>query len=75
MFILRRENGDLVLVATYVDDIFLATSSDELEMLILEHLFKRFKLKNMGLPHRLLGLTLEWGGILKHLWTRDTIRG
>ena len=31
LFILRGENGDLVLLAIYVDDIYLATSSDWLE--------------------------------------------
>ena len=61
LFILRRQNGDLVLIAIYVDDIFLATSSDELETLIIEHLTKRFGFTVLGLPKRLLGLTLEWG--------------
>jgi hypothetical protein len=61
LFVLRRRNGDLILIAIYVDDIFLATSSDELEKLILDHLIARFKLTVMGIPHRLLGLTLEWG--------------
>ena len=60
LFILRGENGDLVLLAIYVDDIYLATSNDRLEARMLDHLKKVFGITVLGLPRKLLGLTLEW---------------
>jgi hypothetical protein len=60
LFILRGENGDLVLLAIYVDDIYLATSSDRLEARMLNHLKKVFGITVLGLPRKLLGLILEW---------------
>ena len=42
LFILREENGDLVLLAIYADDIYLATSNDRLEARKLRHNRARF---------------------------------
>ena len=60
LFILRGEHGEIVILAIYVDDIYLATSNDELETLILNHLKKVFGITILGLPRKFLGLTLDW---------------
>ena len=60
LFIFRGENGDLVILAIYVDDVYLATSNDRLEARMLGHLKKVFGIIVLGLPKKLLGLTCEW---------------
>jgi hypothetical protein len=60
LFIFRGENGDLAILAIYVDDVYLATSNDRLEAHMLGHLKKVFGIIVLGLPKKLLGLTCEW---------------
>ena len=61
LFIKCKADGSIILLCLYVDDIYLATSSLEQQKMIVLKLQLIFKLKILGVPDQLLGLTLSWG--------------
>ena len=71
-----KADGSIILLCLYVDDIYLATSSLEQQKMIVLKLQLIFKLKILGVPDQLLGLTLSWGENFNsvHIHVGKTIR-
>jgi hypothetical protein len=66
--------ADGIIVFIYVDDIILAGSSDLIIDRIAQEFKKRFKMKDMGCPKRILGLDLTEGKNGVHLCGSDKIQ-
>jgi len=62
LFIKSKSDGSIILLCLYVDDIYIATKTLEQQREIVEKLKLIFRLKILGVPDQLLGLTLSWGG-------------
>ena len=55
------ENGKIVsLFAVYVDDFVIGSDNISRELWILEGLRRKFKIKELGIPKLVLGITLDW---------------
>ena len=55
------EGGRIVSIfAVYVDDFVIGSDSTRREIWILEELRKKFKIKELGTPKLILGITLDW---------------
>ena len=76
LFIRNKSTGEIVLLCLYVDDIYLATSTIEQQREFIAELSKHLKLKILGVPDQMLGLTNTWGVNFKyvHLSVGKTIR-
>ena len=61
LYIKSTIDGSIILLCLYVDDIYVATSTMELQEEIVNKIQQIFKLKVLGVPDQLLGLTLSWG--------------
>ena len=59
LYIRSTIDGSIILLCLYVDDIYVATSTLELQEEIVNKLQQ--KLKVLGVPDQVLGLTLSWG--------------
>jgi len=76
LYIKSTIDGSIILLCLYVDDIYVATSTMELQEEIVNKLQQIFKLKVLGVPDQLLGLTLSWGEHFRsvHIHAGKTIR-
>jgi len=61
LFLRSKSDGSIILLCLYVDDIYIATKTLEQQREIVEKLQLIFRLKILGVPDQLLGLTLSWG--------------
>jgi hypothetical protein len=57
----RKNKGQVTIVAIYVDDIYIAGSTNVLVEEFLDKLRADFKVKVIGIPAQLLGVKLDWG--------------
>ena len=55
----KREVEDLSIIAVYVDDLIVITSTPELMKNIKEDLAARFRMKDLGKLHHCLGMTID----------------
>jgi hypothetical protein len=58
---IRNQGGIIIILFIYVDDLYIAASDKERLNHFLEYLKGHFKLKILGIPRQLLGITLTWG--------------
>ena len=63
LFVRRKRDGKIILLCLYVDDIYLATSTTDIQEEFLTAISKIVDVKNLGVPDQLLGITLSWGRI------------
>jgi hypothetical protein len=63
LYIKSKSDGTIILLCIYVDDIYLATKTIEQQKEIVAKLQTIFRLKILGVPDQLLGLTLSWGRV------------
>ena len=61
LFVRRKSDGKIILLCLYVDDIYLATSTTDMQQEFLTAIGKFVDVKNLGVPDQLLGITLSWG--------------
>ena len=57
----RTQNGVITILFIYVDDIYIASSNPNILDDFVKFLGERFKLKVLGTPSQLLGVTIQWG--------------
>ena len=62
LFVRRKQDGKIILLCLYVDDIYCATSTVEMQAEIIASLKSFVEIKILGVPDQLLGITLSWGG-------------
>ena len=76
LYIKSKSDGTIILLCIYVDDIYLATKTIEQQKEIVAKLQTIFRLKILGVPDQLLGLTLSWGEGFRsvHIHVGKTIR-
>ena len=76
LYVKSYPDGSIVLLCLYVDDIYLATSTLELQKEFVDKLQRLFKIKVLGVPNQLLGLTLTWRENFRsvHVHAGKTIR-
>jgi len=76
LYIKCKSDGSIILLCIYVDDIYLATKTLEQQKEIVAKLQLIFRLKILGVPDQLLGLTLSWGEGFRsvHIHVGKTIR-
>ena len=65
IFILAREGRIVAIFAVYVDDFLIGTDSDETEKWLLDNIVREFKIKVLGLPALIVGISLNWTPIRK----------
>ena len=63
LFVRRKSDGKIILLCLYVDDIYLATSTTDMQQEFLTAIGKFVDVKNLGVPDQLLGIALSWGRI------------
>ena len=64
LFVRRKSDGKIILLCLYVDDIYCATSTVEMQQELIDALKAFVEIKVLGVPDQLLGITLSWGGEL-----------
>ena len=64
----KREGEDLSIIAVYVDDLIVITSTPELMKNIKEDLAARFRMKDLGKLHHCLGMTIDYDEEEGCLW-------
>ena len=76
LYVKSYPDGSIVLLCLYVDDIYLATSTLELQKEFVDKLQRLFKIKVLGVPYQLPGLTLTLGENFRsvHVHAGKTIR-
>ena len=57
----RQEGGIITLLFIYVDDLYVSSSTQASLEMFVTYLSGHFKLKLLGVPHHLLGITMSWG--------------
>ena len=76
LFVRRKSDGKIILLCLYVDDIYCATSTIEMQAEIIAALKSHVQIKILGVPDQLIGITLSWGEDFNwvHLSVAKTIR-
>ena len=76
LFVRRKSDGKIILLCLYVDDIYCATSTIEMQADIIAALKSYVQIKILGVPDQLIGITLSWGEDFNwvHLSVAKTIR-
>ena len=69
---MRRSGGQLLIVALYVDDLLIACSDENVLYATKAELCKRFKMKDLGESHVMLGMDLERDHAVKTLTLTQT---
>ena len=64
----RREGKDLSIIAVYVDDLIVITSTPQLMKNIKGDLASRFRMKDLGRLHHCLGMTIDYDKEEGCLW-------
>ena len=63
LFVRRKKDGKIILLCLYVDDIYCATSTVDMQEDIIKALKSFVEIKILGVPDQLLGITLSWGSL------------
>ena len=76
LFVRNKSTGEITLLCLYVDDLYLATTTVEMQREFISELSKHLKLKILGVPDQMLGLCNTWGANLEyvHLSVGKTIK-
>ena len=76
LFVRNKSTGEIMLLCLYVDDLYLATTTVEMQREFISELSKHLKLKILGVPDQMLGLCNTWGANLEyvHLSVGKTIK-
>ena len=61
LFIRRKADGKIILLCLYVDDIYCATTTLEMQQELIDSLKVFVEIKVLGVPDQLLGISLSWG--------------
>ena len=64
LFVRRKEDGKIILLRLYVDDIYCATSAVAMQSEIIASLKSFVEIKILGVPDQLFGHNIELGGVI-----------
>ena len=65
---IKTEESEKIIVAVYVDDLIIATKTNEKMEEVKKSLSSRFKMKDLGRLHHCLGITIEYDETRRCLW-------
>ena len=57
---IRKQDGNITILAVYVDDLYIAASNTGILEILIEWLQKVYKIKILGIPKQLLGVRITW---------------
>jgi hypothetical protein len=60
LYIKKKDNGDVMIVSIYVDDIYVASSKKSMNIQFNKYLQTHYSMKNLGVPKELIGIKLDW---------------
>jgi len=72
LYIRRENNGSVVYLAVYVDDLLLFTNNQELKRTIINQLEEKFKMRNLGPVSMILGINIHRNRQTKEIFLDQT---
>ena len=68
IFVRKEKTGEVLIIAVYVDDLIVVAKTDKRMQEIKESLTSKFKMKDLGMLHHCLGITVEYDNSRNCLW-------
>ena len=68
LYVSSDSEGDMLIIAVYVDNMILGGKSEERMNEVKDNLSKRFKMKDLGLLHQFLGVTIIQDRSSGNIW-------
>ena len=68
LYVSSDSEGDMLITAVYIDDMILGGKSEARMNEVKDDLSKRFKMKDIGLLHQFLGVTIIQDRSSRNIW-------